>query len=110
MIKNVISYLSVFTLFSLGIIILIDMVIMPAYVRRGEGRYMVNVIGKSLKHSKKILSSEGYKNLVSDTLYTGQYEPGTIVDQYPTPNTRVKEEGPYALKLHTLKKWFPSPI
>ena len=99
MIKNVISYLSVFTLFSLGIIILIDMVIMPAYVRRGEGRYMVNVIGKSLKHSKKILSSEGYKNLVSDTLFTGQYEPGTIVDQYPAPNTRVKEGRTVRLKI-----------
>ena len=99
MIKNVISYLSVFTLFSLGIINLIDMVIMPAYVRRGEGRYMVNVIGKSLKHSKKILSSEGYKNLVSDTLYTGLYEPGTIVDQYPAPNTRVKEGRTVRLKI-----------
>lgn len=109
MIKKISSFVFVFSFFSLGIILLIDMVIMPAYVRRGQERYMVNIMGKSLKYSKKILSSEGYKSIVSDTLYTGIYEPGTIVDQYPVANTRVKEGRTVRLKIARPEKMVAIP-
>ena len=56
----------------------------------GTGRYMINVIDKNLSYGLKVLENEGYKIFVSDTLFTSGFDPGTIVDQYPKPNTRVK--------------------
>ena len=91
MIKKIASYIVIFGSLSLLVILLFDVAVMPEYVRMGEGRYMVNVKGKTLQYAKKVLASEGYKSLVSDTLYSATYEAGTIVDQYPLPNTRVKE-------------------
>ncbi len=88
---------------------LLDKVIMPKYIRHGDVHYMVNVIGKSLKYSQKILISEGYKSLISDTLYTAKFQPGTIVDQYPLPNTRVKQGRTVRLKVAQPDKMVPIP-
>ena len=75
----------------IGIIMTFDIFIMPTYVRMGSGRYMVNVKDKELDYAKKVLKSEGYRSIISDTLFSSSYQPGTVVDQYPAPNTRVKE-------------------
>ena len=104
MIKRIASYIATFGSLSLLAILLFDLVIMPGYVRMNDGRYMVNVTGKTLQHAMKVLDSEGYNGLVSDTLYSATYEAGTIVDQYPLPNTRVKEGRTVRLKIAHLEK------
>jgi len=104
MIKKIASYIAIFGSLSLLAILLFDVVIMPGYVRMNDGRYMVNVTGKTLQHAMKVLESEGYNGLVSDTLYSATYEAGTIVDQYPLPNTRVKEGRTVRLKIAHLEK------
>jgi len=88
---------------------LFDMVIMPGYVRMNDGRYMVNVTGKRLQYALQVLKSEGYNGLVSDTLYSATYEAGTIVDQYPLPNTRVKDGRTVRLKIAHLEKLVSIP-
>ena len=97
--KKYTSYLIIFGSLSFTVILLFDFVLMPGYIRKGAGRYMINVTGKSLLQAEKVLSSEGYKSLVSDTLYTASYEAGTIIDQYPTPNTKVKKGRTVRLKI-----------
>ncbi len=82
---------------------------MPKYIRHGDVHYMVNVVGKSLKYSQKILISEGYKSLISDTLYTAKFQPGTIVDQYPLPNTKVKKGRTVRLKIAQPEKMVSIP-
>ena len=72
-------------------IFIIDIFIMPMYVRHGEGSYMVNIKGKAVDYAIDILSSEGHKGLVSDTLFSSSFKLGTVIDQYPSPNMRVKE-------------------
>jgi len=109
MIKNIASYLIIFGVLSLLVILLFDVALMPGYVRKGAGRYMVNVKGKSLQQAEKVLASEGYRSLVSDTLYTASYEAGTIVDQYPAPNTRVKEGRTVRLKIAHPEKMVSIP-
>jgi len=104
MIKKIASYIATFGSLSLLAILLFDVVIMPGYVRMNDGRYMVNVTGKTLQHAMKVLDSKGYNGLVSDTLYSATYEAGTIVDQYPLPNTRVKEGRTVRLKIAHLEK------
>ena len=64
---------------------------MPFYVRHGQGSYMVNVKGKQLDYAIDILNSEGHKGIVSDTLFSSAFKPGTVIDQYPSTNMKVKE-------------------
>ena len=109
MIKKITSYIIIFGVLTLIVIFLFEMVVMPAYVRMGEDRYMVNVKGKTLQHAEKVLESEGYKSLVSDTLFSASYEIGTIVDQYPSPNTRVKEGRTVRLKIAHPEKMVSIP-
>ena len=49
MIKRIASYIATFGSLSLLAILLFDVVIMPGYVRMNDGRYMVNVTGKTLQ-------------------------------------------------------------
>ena len=72
-------------------IFITDLFMMPLYVRHGEGSYMVNVKDKPIDYAVDILASEGHKGLVSDTLFSSSFKPGTVIDQYPSPNMRVKE-------------------
>ncbi len=109
MIRNLTIFIFFFSICCFSIILLLDKVIMPKYIRHGDVHYMVNVIGKSLKYSQKILISEGYKSLISDTLYTAKFQPGTIVDQYPLPNTRVKQGRTVRLKVAQPEKMVPIP-
>ena len=94
---------------SIFLMVLFDSFLMPKYVRMGTGRYMVNVIEKNISYGQKVLDSEGYKIVVSDTLFTGAFEPGTIVDQYPKPNTRVKEGRTIRLKISQPEKMVSIP-
>tara|TARA_B100001564_G_C20519555_1_gene614497 strand:- start:106 stop:780 length:675 start_codon:yes stop_codon:yes gene_type:complete len=64
---------------------------MPFYVRHGQGSYMVNVKGKQLDYAVDILNSEGHKGIVSDTLFSSAFKPGTVIDQYPSTKMKVKE-------------------
>ena len=64
---------------------------MPLYVRHGQGNYMVNVKGKQLEYALDILSSEGHRGLVSDTMFSASFNPGIVIDQYPSTNMKVKE-------------------
>tara|TARA_Y100000591_G_C21779139_1_gene669983 strand:+ start:301 stop:1056 length:756 start_codon:yes stop_codon:yes gene_type:complete len=83
-------------IFCTGLIILLliviaDFLIMPVYVRHGQGSYMVNVKGKQLDYALDILHSEGHKGIVSDTLFSSAFKPGIVIDQYPSTSMKVKE-------------------
>ena len=77
---------------------------MPSYVRHGQGGYMVNVKGKQLDYAIDILSSEGHRGVVSDTLFSSSYEPGMVIDQYPSTNMKVKEGRTVRLTIVTPEK------
>ena len=109
MIKTLLIYFVSLSFISLLLILLFDSFLMPKYVRMGTGKYMVNVIKKNLDYGRKVLESEGYKIIVSDTLFTSSYDPGIIIDQYPKPNTRVKEGRTIRLKISQPEKTVPIP-
>ena len=91
------------------LIIMFDALLMPFYVRMNSGKYMVNVTNKNLSYAEKILLQEGYRSVVSDTLFSGSYESGTVVDQYPNPNTKVKKGRTVRLKIAQPEKMVPIP-
>ena len=72
---------------------------MPVYTRQNQNKVMIEVINKNLNDAIKLLKSENYRYEVSDTLYTNKFSLGTIIDQYPKPNTRVKSGRTVRLKI-----------
>tara|TARA_B110000438_G_scaffold69500_1_gene69788 strand:+ start:2603 stop:3361 length:759 start_codon:yes stop_codon:yes gene_type:complete len=109
MIKRSALYIITFLGLSFIFVFIFDIMIMPKYVRMDEGRYMVNVTGKNLQYAERVLKSEGYKSEISDTLFSAKYEVGIIVDQYPAPNTRVKEGRTVRLKIAHPEKMVTIP-
>ena len=95
LIRIILSIIGMIVIFS----IVAEYLVMPAYTRQNQNRIMVDVKNRNLDDALKILKSENYRYEVSDTLYTNKFELGTIVDQYPKPNTRVKSGRTVRLKI-----------
>ena len=79
--------------------IVAEYLVMPVYTRQNENKVMMDVINRNLDDAIKLLKSENYRYEVSDTLYTNKFSLGTIIDQYPKPNTRVKSGRTVRLKI-----------
>ena len=65
---------------------------------------MVNVKGKQLEYAIDILSSEGHRGIVSDTLFSSTFKSGVVIDQYPSTNMKVKEGRTVRLTIVTPEK------
>jgi len=79
--------------------IVAEYLVMPVYTRQNQNKVMMDVINRNLNDAIKLLKSENYRYEVSDTLYTNKFSLGTIIDQYPKPNTRVKSGRTIRLKI-----------
>ena len=95
LIRIVISIFGMIFIFS----IIAEYLVMPVYTRQNQNRVMIDIKNRSLDDAIKVLKSENYRYEVSDTLYTNKFQLGTIVDQYPQPNTRVKSGRTVRLKI-----------
>ena len=94
-IRIILSIIGMVVVFS----IVAEYIVMPSYTRQNQNRIMIDIKNRNLDEVIKILNSEDYKYEVSDTLYTNKFKLGTIVDQYPKPNTRVKSGRTVRLKI-----------
>ena len=95
LIRIIFSIIGMIVVFS----IIAEYIVMPAYTRQNQNRIMIDIKNRNLDDVIKILKSENYRYEVSDTLYTNKFKLGTIVDQYPKPNTRVKSGRTVRLKI-----------
>ena len=95
LIRIVISIIGMIFIFS----IVAEYLVMPVYTRQNQNRVMIDIKNRILDDAIKVLKSENYRYEVSDTLYTNKFQLGTIVDQYPQPNTRVKSGRTVRLKI-----------
>ena len=100
LIRIILSIIGMIVIFS----IVAEYLVMPAYTRQNQNRIMINIKNRNLDDALKILKSENYRYEVSDTLYTNKFQLGTIVDQYPKPNTRVKSGRTVRLKISQPEK------
>ena len=100
LIRIVISIIGMIFIFS----IVAEYLVMPVYTRQNQNRVMIDIKNRSLDDAIKVLKSENYRYEVSDTLYTNKFQLGTIVDQYPQPNTRVKSGRTVRLKISQPEK------
>ena len=79
--------------------IVAEYLVMPVYTRQNQNKVMMDVKNRNLNDAIKLLKSENYRYEVSDTLYTNKFSLGTIIDQYPKPNSRVKSGRTVRLKI-----------
>ena len=100
LIRIVISIFGMIFIFS----IIAEYLVMPVYTRQNQNRVMIDIKNRILDDAIKVLKSENYRYEVSDTLYTNKFQLGTIVDQYPQPNTRVKSGRTVRLKISQPEK------
>ena len=95
LVRLILSILVMIFIFS----IVAEYLVMPVYTRQNQNKVMMDVINRNLNDAIKLLKSENYRYEVSDTLYTNKFSLGTIIDQYPKPNTRVKSGRTVRLKI-----------
>ena len=94
---------------AVGILLLLEIIVMPLYVRQNKSQYLIDVTYKSLNQAQQILRAEGFKVVINDTLYSSDFEPNTVVDQFPEPSTRVKTGRTIHLKISKLNKLVEVP-
>jgi serine/threonine-protein kinase len=76
--------------------VLLDDVIMPAYVEQGKTTRVPNVMGMTLDEAKKVIIQAGLQPKEAEYKQDKQYPEGTIALQNPLPGAEVKfERGVY---------------
>ncbi len=92
--RNILSYLFYYFLgfIIIGLIIwfLLDNVIMPFVVRKGDERIMPSVIGISVDSAIKILKEHEFLPIIDTIIPSSIYPKGTVMEQSPQPNYKVK--------------------
>ncbi|MFQ6612182.1 MAG: PASTA domain-containing protein [Fidelibacterota bacterium] len=104
MLKSFVKFFITFGLVVAIIIALFEFFIMPAYVRHDLKRYVLDLRLKSVDRALREADAEGFKVVVYDTLYSNDYEPETVIDQFPKPGRMVKPGRTIRLKISLLEK------
>lgn len=84
--------------------IIMDQVVMPWYVRLGEEIEMPDVVEMGLSDARKVLENDGFRVIISDSVYDRNLPLGTVVEQMPLPLTTVKSGRHVYLKISIGKK------
>ena len=83
--------------------------LMPAYVRFGQTRNLIDVKDLPLTVALSRLHSEGFKGIIEDTMLTNLVSPNFIIDQFPQPDSRVKPGRTVRLKIAQPEKMVSVP-
>lgn len=62
------------------------------YTHHGEAIVVPDFSGYTAEEALQIAEDKNLDPQISDTVYVADKEPGTIIDQYPEPNHRVKRD------------------
>ena len=107
--KKLFHFVIVIFIFSCIILLIMETILMPAYVRFGQTRYLIDLKDLPLEIALSRLHSEGFKGIVEDTVLTNLVTPNNIIDQFPLPDSRVKPGRTIRLKIAQPEKMVPVP-
>jgi beta-lactam-binding protein with PASTA domain len=65
--------------------------LLNVYTRHGESLTLPNLKGLSFEEVDKILSEKKLRYFITDTAFIDDMPKGSVVEQNPSPNTKVKE-------------------
>lgn len=102
--KGLVRFIIAIGLLSVIGIVLLEVLIMPMYVRYDRVMYVPDVRGKRLNNAMEGIESEGFRSTVQDTVFTNKFRIGTVVDQFPAPDSRVKPGRTIRLKISQPEK------
>ena len=84
--RNLIFLLLIFVVVFFSLTILLN-----KYTHHGENVSVPELRGLKISKLEKVLITHNFHYKVVDSLYDGEKESGTILDQDPAPNSKVKE-------------------
>lgn len=84
--------ITILSLIGLGVLayLLIFLLILPAYTRHGDGVLVPNIQRMSYEEAAQSLKKANLRFEVKDSSYQKDFDPLTVLDQYPAPLSRVK--------------------
>jgi serine/threonine-protein kinase len=109
MFKKLTKYLITLGFITIIALILFETVIMPFYVRQGKSKKLIDVTSLDVRSALIMIRTSGFRGVVSDTIYTDQVEPNTVLDQYPKPGSIVKKKRTVRLKVSQSEKMVKVP-
>ena len=71
-------------------LLLLDKVVMPLYVKRGEVTVLPKVVGKPVDEALRVLTDAGYEPIKYETQYDEKAKEGTIIRQTPEGGDETK--------------------
>jgi beta-lactam-binding protein with PASTA domain len=77
--------------FFIFLVLLLDKVIMPLYVQLGREIEMPDVLEMPLAEAQAKLTGDGFRVMVSDSLFDSKHAEGTVIEQNPYPYAMVKK-------------------
>jgi serine/threonine-protein kinase len=80
-----------YALLLLFLVLLFDKIIMPFYVKLGREIEMPDVLEMSLQEAQTKLTADGFRVMVSDSLFDSKHPQGTVIEQNPYPYAMVKK-------------------
>lgn len=107
--RNWFRFLTVFIIFSVIFVLIIDKIVMPRYVNHGKEIPLVDVTGRSLDEAAIILNMIELSYEVIDSTEDNDLPPQTVVDQQPPPGTPVKKGRMIRLVITSGERFFPMP-
>jgi len=107
--RNWFRFLTVFIIFSVIFVLIIDKIVMPHYVNHGKEIPLVDVTGRSLDEAAIILNMIELSYEVIDSTEDNDLPPQTVVDQQPPPGTPVKKGRMIRLVITSGERFFPMP-
>jgi len=110
MIKSLGRYIFVLGVFLILGLVMINSILMPKYTKKGENRYLVDVRGRTVEDAIAHLRLEGFDGAVTDSRYSNKIEPGTVLEQYPLPNAKVKSGRTIRLTIAEPEKMVSVPM
>ncbi len=102
--KKIFKYTIAISIITVILIILLEFIIMPFYVRHGKSKELVDVTLMDIKSAKIMIKTSGFKGIVTDTIYTSEIGPNIVLDQHPEPGTIVKKGRTVRLKISQTEK------
>ncbi len=91
LIRNIFRFFIVFSLVSISVILLMDQVVMPLYVRHGQSITLQDVTNMPLDKATRRLATMGLEVIIQDSVTNPVLPPNTVMEQNPKPGTNIKE-------------------
>ncbi len=80
-------------------VLLMDIVVMPSYVRLGKEVQLPDVVEMDIRSAQNRLEKSGFSVVISDSIYEANFPEGTVIEQMPLPFTTVKSGRHVYLKI-----------